>query len=1098
MLNYDSNGKLTMTQIKFPLREDDYDKIIEPLPQNDKINSEFFTNIISNTSNSKSNNICSICNKSPKDCLTHLVGMRLPFYFINPSFSATLIKILNNICITYSSNPGFFVGCCHKLRDKQATSCKHCTNSLNREFFGASKLASMVKKSSSYKCVKNYADFTVLTIQYGESADTYIDITALFEFDKKIDSNELIKQNFENSLRSLNINPSIRLGDFVFDIVHIPPPSMIPHTQTNDSNATYFRLYQTLKELNFNTLPDKASKKDLIKLEKLIKAPHENEFTNFNIELNNYRLHDQINLNIFRNYYEAPYSDVISNLNNLPMHLDKFKTVFLGITGENDDNRNLLSIILCLNTDVISNYITYSHDTNIRQFVEAIVYILFKCIYSQCDYSNTMYKFAIALLQNIYQEDYFYINESNCNYMCNFILDENNNLSMNIVPVAEFGNGVSVITKLSCKLLHTAVKFYLKDVNGDSSIALSSKHEDVNMKNAKHLLCQNIEKIVKELLIIMPPIIAKDDNNTTLFMQLPNKKGIYRESLIAKQTTNCARTVVGPSETYFGNFEIPMYYSSLIMLVFVNTLTIKIVKDLAKYGFIKYIMKSGESAYTKYNEKIKIEIGDKVYRSLLPGDPVIMNRQPTLHAHSVLAHFIKYIMDPVVRLHPMCTKGYAADFDGDEMNTFISMLIESQLELIMFLHCAHKIISGNKPIIGPMFHELTVLSHMSLIADKEIEDVYFIHFIKILYQFDYEDEILKKLQHYNTLLNTFGTPEKNTKTNCKVIYTKYTKGKELTEEIKNEIVNNKTRNSFRKLLSLLFPLDFTYKSDIRDGIFVGKKLSDKNISIGNGHIIHQIHNKYGYKYCARMLNNITLISAAFMRNNFLSMTLDYFGLGVNQVNYEAIKKSTRITKRKIAILQNQQDKEKSKIKKADLESTIKNVGAYPYKRAELEFEKINQDPYDAFLIFILSGARGNYKSLQQITMSLGQQFNGNQRVNATSLPHIKKSADVALKHGYIYGNFNDGMSPEETLIHSVVVRDSIIRGKMEVKYVGDMANCIASCLGQCILNQDLSMRINDTVASHTIGGLLDPSKLINVTLKNNEEISTFIDIDKEF
>jgi DNA-directed RNA polymerase I subunit RPA1 len=60
----------------------------------------------------------------------------------------------------------------------------------------------------------------------------------------------------------------------------------------------------------------------------------------------------------------------------------------------------------------------------------------------------------------------------------------------------------------------------------------------------------------------------------------------------------------------------------------------------------------------------------KVHRNLLDGDYVLMNRQPTLHKPSIMAHRAKVIRstDRVMRMHYANCATYNADFDGDEMN----------------------------------------------------------------------------------------------------------------------------------------------------------------------------------------------------------------------------------------------------------------------------------------------------------------------------------------------------------------------------------------------------------------------------------------------
>ena len=59
----------------------------------------------------------------------------------------------------------------------------------------------------------------------------------------------------------------------------------------------------------------------------------------------------------------------------------------------------------------------------------------------------------------------------------------------------------------------------------------------------------------------------------------------------------------------------------------------------------------------------------KVYRQLLTGDLLLVNRQPTLHKPGIMAHKARVLQrDKVIRMHYANCNTYNADFDGDEMN----------------------------------------------------------------------------------------------------------------------------------------------------------------------------------------------------------------------------------------------------------------------------------------------------------------------------------------------------------------------------------------------------------------------------------------------
>jgi len=73
--------------------------------------------------------------------------------------------------------------------------------------------------------------------------------------------------------------------------------------------------------------------------------------------------------------------------------------------------------------------------------------------------------------------------------------------------------------------------------------------------------------------------------------------------------------------------------------------------------------------------------GNKVYRHLVDGDVLLVNRQPTLHKPGIMAHkarVLQHVKEQTLRLNYANCNTYNADFDGDEMNChFVQVLIPS-------------------------------------------------------------------------------------------------------------------------------------------------------------------------------------------------------------------------------------------------------------------------------------------------------------------------------------------------------------------------------------------------------------------------------------
>lgn len=111
-----------------------------------------------------------------------------------------------------------------------------------------------------------------------------------------------------------------------------------------------------------------------------------------------------------------------------------------------------------------------------------------------------------------------------------------------------------------------------------------------------------------------------------------------------------------------------------------NTSTILQYQLLYKSrGSIKYITKgkTGKLVYINTPEKaasFKLKTGDKVHRTLIDGDLIVINRQPGLHRYSKIGG--KAVIKPyrTTGMHPSWCAGTNADFDGvDRMQTSINL-----------------------------------------------------------------------------------------------------------------------------------------------------------------------------------------------------------------------------------------------------------------------------------------------------------------------------------------------------------------------------------------------------------------------------------------
>lgn len=177
----------------------------------------------------------------------------------------------------------------------------------------------------------------------------------------------------------------------------------------------------------------------------------------------------------------------------------------------------------------------------------------------------------------------------------------------------------------------------------------------------------------------------------SLSHMLKGKQGRFRQNLLGKRVDYSGRSViaVGPS--------LKMYQCGL-------------PKEMALELFKPFVMKElvqREIATNIKNAKSKIErMDDEVWdvlEEIIREHPVLLNRAPTLHRLGIQAFEPTLVEGRAIRLHPLVTTAYNADFDGDQMAVHVPLSKEAQAEARMLMLAAQNILNpkDGKPVVTP-------------------------------------------------------------------------------------------------------------------------------------------------------------------------------------------------------------------------------------------------------------------------------------------------------------------------------------------------------------------------------------------------------------
>ncbi len=220
---------------------------------------------------------------------------------------------------------------------------------------------------------------------------------------------------------------------------------------------------------------------------------------------------------------------------------------------------------------------------------------------------------------------------------------------------------------------------------------LKLKTPDVIVRNEKRMLQEAVDALFDNGRHGHPVMGAGNRPLKALSEMLKGKQGRFRQNLLGKRVDYSGRSVivVGP-ELKFNQCGLPKKMALDLFEPF-------IVKRLKDLGYV-YTIRSAK----KMIQKQAPEVWD-VLEEIIKGHPVLLNRAPTLHRLGIQAFEPILIEGKAIRIHPLVTPAFNADFDGDQMAVHVPLSIEAQLEAKLLMMAPDNIFlpSSGRPVAVP-------------------------------------------------------------------------------------------------------------------------------------------------------------------------------------------------------------------------------------------------------------------------------------------------------------------------------------------------------------------------------------------------------------
>lgn len=576
-------------------------------------------------------------------------------------------------------------------------------------------------------------------------------------------------------------------------------------------------------------------------------------------------------------------------------------------------------------------------------------------------------------------------------------------------------------------------------------------------------------------------------NLVSISSRFAKKTGRIRKNILGKRTTFMGRSVitgdnnikineVGVPISIAKNIQIPetvQYYNKeRLMIYFLN-------KDKIYPGCSKIIKKSNNKEYYigAINDNFILEEGDIIFRDIIDGDIVAMNRAPSLLYSSISGHIVK-IMEhgDTLRLSVnVADTLYGGDFDGDAMMIIFPHSIQARNEC--------KYLSGMQRWC------------MSLKNGSPSIGVY-----------------------HDGLIGIFEFTKNNIEIN------KYNSMRLISNNSNNynTFVFNNRNYSNRELISKLLPpinyikkagfynpdyVDFIkydpedIKVEISRGTLVKGRIDKKSIGQGvDGSIFHILYNEYGSDIALDTIYNLQQLITIFLMHKGCTITYDDITISKNALKKvhnqtEAILfESNQITNNLLngKIIPPLGTSVRKFFEQQQL--SVLNLGDDFLKPV---FEDIDTEKNNLFKL-IVSGSKGKLTNLLQISSSIGQTSIGGQRMfkifdYERTCPYYPRFNEDPQNRGFVAESYTTGVDMLSFIFQSMEARYSIINKALSTSITGEQNRKSIKNLESLVIDNLRKVIFGKNIVQFIYGSDgVDP--------RNNEivKFNTIMISDKEF
>ena len=595
---------------------------------------------------------------------------------------------------------------------------------------------------------------------------------------------------------------------------------------------------------------------------------------------------------------------------------------------------------------------------------------------------------------------------------------------------------------------------------------------------------------------------AAKTNVDGIKQKLEKKEGLFRKNMMGKRVNFAARSVISPDPNIETN-EIgvpPVFAKKLTYPEPVTNHNFYELKEAVLNGVDKW---PGAAAIENENGQV-INLrtknfeerqalanqllapsntsvtgarNKKVHRHLNNGDIVLMNRQPTLHKPSIMAHRARVLPgEKTIRMHYANCNTYNADFDGDEMNMHFPQNEIARAEALQIADTDHQYLAATagKPLRG------LIQDHISMGLWLTNRDTFF----------DRED-------YYQLLYNSF-RPEDSHLTSDRIQTVSpavvkpqamWTGKQVITTVLKN--ITPVTHPGLTLLGKSQTP-DDRWGEGSEEGIVIIENgellcgiLDKAHLGPVGGGLVHAVYEAYGHTIAGKLLSILGRLLTRLLNMRAFSCGIedllltadgektrrkelqaaDTIGLEV-AAKYVTLEGSIEANDHQLRL--RLEDVLRDEEKQTGLDQVCNSETAKlstAITAACLPGGLQKPFPRNQMQAMTLSGAKGSLVNANLISCNLGQQVLEGRRVpvmvSGKTLPSFKPFETNVRAGGYITDRFLTGVKPQEYYFHAMAGREGLIDTAVKTSRSGYLQRCLIKGMEGLKSEYDSSVRDSD-------------------------------------